>query len=94
MDFIFRYQVGGKEYRDSRARVKLFDAFGDKAFEKGDRFEITHNPEDPTDTIYQRKIYDRILSLGVGLILLATAIFLGALAFSQPLRRPPQEPEA
>lgn len=83
VNFIFRYQVEGVEYTDSRARVQLYEAFGDRPFKPGDRFEIAYNPEHPQETVFDRQIYDRIFAIGFGLLLMAVGLILAATEWSR-----------
>lgn len=78
MDFTYRYEVDGKEYTGSRARVAYYEVFGGKAFEVGDRFKVPYNPKSPGETIYDRQIYSRIFAIVVGLVLLG----IGALVIT------------
>ena len=71
MDFIFRYEVNGQEYTDSRQRIAYYELFGDRPFKPGDMFSITYNPNDPAFTVYDKQIYRLVVMIAIGLILLA-----------------------
>ncbi len=79
MDFIFRYEVDGQEYSDSRRRVAYYDLFGDKPLKPGDSFPITYQPDNPAVTIYDKQIYRLLVTIAIGLILFVVGA-LGAMA--------------
>ncbi|MEM8963616.1 MAG: DUF3592 domain-containing protein [Acidobacteriota bacterium] len=79
MDFRFRYQVDGREFVGSRVKVKYYPSLGDPALRTGDTFSTPYDPNDPAQTVYQRRIYHYSVRLVLGLLCL-----VGGLFFSLP----------
>lgn len=75
MDFVFRYEVDGREYTGSRHRVQYHELFGGKPLGPGDSITIFYNPRNPAHVIYQRRIYKTLLAIFAGICMLVAGTF-------------------
>lgn len=74
MDYLFRYEVEGREYVQGQYRVPYYELFGESPFRIGDRVTISYNPAKPGQSLHKRAVYKRSIRFLFALAFLPFAI--------------------
>ncbi|MEM7113833.1 MAG: DUF3592 domain-containing protein [Chloroflexota bacterium] len=82
MDFVFQYEVEGQEYVDERTEVHYIEELGQTPFAIKDQFQIPYNPRDPSQTVYEKRLFFYGIRVFIGLIALGVALLIAAAGIS------------
>ena len=85
-DFVYRYEVDGREHTGFRRKFQYYPALGDKALKTGDPIDIFYNPANPSQSLYDRKIYHLVVTILINLGLVVFGGLVAAFALARERR--------
>ncbi len=79
IDYRYAYEVDGEEYVETIMRWEVYLSSDDDWMKIGDVLDIVVDPEDPSRSIHERRMYQRLVPVLIGLVVMTPPILILAL---------------